>query len=453
MVSIIGRPNVGKSSLFNRIIGKRLAVVDDMPGVTLDRNYALTEWNGEKISVVDTGGLIPADKSSLIVAVKEQVRIAIAESAVIIFIVDATTGPVDIDLQIAGMLRRKYFGKVICAANKAESESARRETEKFRALGFGTVYEISSLHGSGIAELLDKVVEMIRSDKSSHAEINPGAEPVMRLAIVGRPNSGKSSLVNMLLHKKRMVVDEKPGTTRDSIDSLTTYNGKQIVLIDTAGIRKKSHIKQDMEYYTILRAFRSIERSDICVLMVDASIGIGVQDLRILRHIIDQRKGVLLAWNKWDIVPKDHKTFDTIVKESRRQYKELQFIPMLAISALTGKRTTNIIETAFKIKENLTRRVGNAIFENDLFSWVRLHPHPAIPENPVRFLGAKQVRAPFPLFHIFVSNPSGVSPLYKKYLIKKIYESYDFSGCPVIIDFKPPKKPAGKRKRKGLGEE
>jgi GTP-binding protein len=447
VISIIGRPNVGKSSLFNRIIGKRLAVVDDMPGVTRDRNYAATEWNGETIVVVDTGGLLPAEHSAIPAAIHEQVRIAITESAVVLFLVDATTGPVDIDLQIARTLRRTFPEKVLCIANKAESGRARCETDLFRSLGLGMIYPVSALHGSGVAEVLDRAVELTRV---KHAGGTPGAEhsePAMRLAVIGRPNAGKSSLVNMLLHKKRMIVDEKPGTTRDAIDSVMTCHGKRIVLIDTAGLRKKSHVKHDMEYYTNLRALQSIERCDICVLMVDAGVGIGVQDLRIMRKIIELRKGVLLAWNKWDTLPKDHTTFDRLAAQSRRQYRELQFVPMVAMSALTGQRAAAVIETAFKIKENLSRHVGAAEFENNLFAWVRLHPHPAIPNNPVRFLGAKQITAPFPLFRIFASNPRGITPSYYRYLVNKIYETYDFNGCPVVLDFQSARRP--KRRRNG----
>lgn len=437
VISIIGRPNVGKSSLFNRIIGRRLAVVDDMPGITRDRNYATAQWNGEKIVLIDTGGLIPADHSAIPAAIYEQVRIAIAESAVVLFLVDAKTGPVDADLQIARMLRRNCAEKVLCVANKADSIRVRYETEIFRSLGLGAVYPVSALHGIGVADMLDRVVQIARMKGSGVAPAAENTGTSMRLAVIGRPNAGKSSLVNMLLHKKRMIVDEAPGTTRDSVDSEMTYHGKRITLIDTAGLRKKSHVKHDMEYYTNLRALESIERCDVCALMVDTCAGIGVQDLRILRKVIELRKGVLLAWNKWDLIPKDHTTFDRLAAQTRRQYRELQFIPIAAISALTGQRVITVIETALKVKENLTRRVGASEFEDNFFSWVRLHPHPAVPHNPVRFLGAKQVTAPFPLFRIFATNHRDVAPSYHRYLVNKIHETYDFSGCPVVLDFRP----------------
>jgi GTP-binding protein len=445
VISIIGRPNVGKSSLFNRIIGKRLAVVDDQPGVTRDRNYFATEWNGEQLLLVDTGGLMPTDNSAIPAAINEQVRIAVNESTVVFFIVDVTTGPTDTDLHVARIIRQTAPGKTLCVVNKCESERALGELESFKALGLGKVYPVSALHGNGVADILDEAVARARDLLASGQAPKP-VEPIMRLAVIGRPNAGKSSLVNMLLHKNRMIVDDKPGTTRDAIDSVMTYHGSPIVIIDTAGLRKKSHVKQDMEYYANLRALESIERCDVCVLMVDVTEGIGVQDLRILRKIIEMRRGILLAWNKWDNKPKDHKTFDQTVAAARREYKELEFVPMIAISALTGQRVTTVIDMALKIKERLTFRVGAAEFENNVFSWVRVHPHPAIPEDPVRFLGAKQLAAHFPLFHMFVSNPKGIVPSYHRFLINKIYETYNFEGCPVVVEYRPAKRP----KRRGF---
>ncbi|MBN1576855.1 MAG: ribosome biogenesis GTPase Der [Chitinispirillaceae bacterium] len=450
IISIIGRPNVGKSSLFNRIIGKRLAVVDDQPGVTRDRNYYTTEWNGETVILVDTGGLVPADHRALTEAIGEQVRVAVNESAAVLFLVDATTGPTDIDLQIARTIRRTAPEKVLCVVNKAESRRVLDETGVFMSLGLGKVYPVSALHGSGVAEVLDKAIALVRAKRTGDAAASGQSEPAVRLAIIGRPNTGKSSLVNMLLHKKRMIVDDEPGTTRDAIDSMMSYHGRRIVLIDTAGLRKKSHVKHDMEYYANLRALESIERCDVCALLVDVTGNIGVQDLRILRKILELRKGVLLAWNKWDCLPKDHRTFDQLVAQSRRQYKELQFIPMVAISALTGQRTTTVVDITLKIKERLVFRVGAAEFEDNLFSWVRIHPHPAIPENPVRFLGAKQIAALFPLFRFFASNPKEIVPSYHRYLMNKIYETYDFKGCPVVLEYRSAKRP--KRRPRSLQE-
>lgn len=445
VVSVIGRPNVGKSSLFNRIIGKRIAVVDDMPGVTRDRNYHAASWEGFDFTLIDTGGMLPDVHDSLPEAIHDQVRIAIKEADVVLFLVDAQTGVTDLDLMIAKQIRRVASDKVLLVVNKAESKQVQFELDAFRALGIGNPYPISALHGNGVADLLDKVAELLQSE-SDLSKPKKAAEIALKLAIIGRPNAGKSSLVNRLLNKTRMIVDSEPGTTRDAIDSEMNHNGKKIVLIDTAGLRKKSHVKLDLEYYSNLRAIESMDRCDICALVIDVTVGIGVQDLRILRKVLDLRKGVLLVWNKWDILEKDHKTFDNLAAETRRLYPELKNVPMISISALTGQRATTIIDAALEIKERMTVRVPSSEFENNVFSWVRVHPHPAIPENPVRFLGAKQVDAHFPLFKFFVTNPDEIAPSYIKYLTKKIYETYEFSGCPCVIEFKPIARP----KRRGM---
>lgn len=437
VVSIVGRPNVGKSSLFNRIIGKRIAVVDDYAGVTRDRNYYSAEWSGVPFLIVDTGGLVPNVHEALPEAIHDQVNIAIQESDVVLFMVDAGTGPTDLDLLVARQLRREAE-KVILVVNKAESPNIVYELDSYRSLGIGEPVPISALHGKGVADVLDSVLKII--SKKPKPSIIEEDEPVLRLAIIGRPNAGKSSLVNKLLRQNRMIVDNKPGTTRDAIDSEMVYNGKKVILIDTAGLRKRARVKQDMEYYSNLRALDSIERCDICVLMIDVIEGIGVQDLRILKKIIELHKGVLLCWNKWDLKEKDHRTFDQLVAETRRDFMEVKWIPMLSISALTGQRVSTIIDSALKIKERLQFRVPSSEFENQIFSWVRLHPHPAIPENPVRFLGARQIGAPYPLFRFFVTNPDEIAPGYIRFLSNKIYETYNYEGCPLTLEFRPIKK-------------
>ncbi len=436
VVSIVGRPNVGKSSLFNRIIGKRIAVVDDFAGVTRDRNYYSAQWSGVPFLIVDTGGLIPNVHEAIPEAIHDQVNIAIKESDVVLFMVDAGTGPTDLDLLVAKQLRR-FSDRVVLVVNKAESSSVIFDLDSFRSLGMGTPYPISALHGKGVADLLDHVLEIISRVPATSIE---DSEPDLRLTIIGRPNAGKSSLVNKLLGRERMIVDDKPGTTRDAIDSELEYNGHKVTLIDTAGLRKRARVKQDMEYYSNLRALSSIERCDVCILMVDVTGQIGVQDLRILKRVIEMHKGVLLCWNKWDLKEKDHKTFDQLVEETRREYMELRWVPMLSISALTGQRVNMVIERALKIKERMGFRVPSSEFEDQVFSWVKAHPHPAIPENPVRFLGARQIGAPYPLFRFFVTNPDDITPGYIRFLSNKIYEAYDFEGCPLTLEFRPIKK-------------
>jgi GTP-binding protein len=235
-----------------------------------------------------------------------------------------------------------------------------------------------------------------------------------------------------------MIVDSKPGTTRDAIDSLLNYGDKKVVLIDTAGLRKKARVKKnDMEYYSNMRAIDSIDRCDVCVLVVDVNVGLGVQDMRILHKIFDSRKGAVLVWNKWDILEKDHKTFDNLVAEVRNEYQELKNIPMISLSALTGQRVSSLMDIVFEVRERMEANVGGADFENQIFNWIRVHPHPVNPGREVRFLGAKQVNAPFPCFRFFVTNPDEISPSYERFLSNKIHEKYNFSGCPIILEFRP----------------
>jgi GTP-binding protein len=436
IVSVIGRPNVGKSSLFNRVIGKRIAVVDDMPGVTRDRNYYAATWGDLDFMLVDTGGMLPDVHEGLPEAIHEQVKIAVKESAAVLFMVDVTTGVTDLDLLIAKQIRRVASDKVLLVVNKTESLKTQFELDIFRSLGLGAPNPISALHGQGVADLLDKVVRTAKKAIEKQPKLS-GSKIDLKLAIIGRPNAGKSSLVNKLLKQERMIVDSEPGTTRDSIDTEMIHNGKNVVLIDTAGLRKKSHVKHDVEYYSNLRALESIERCDVCALVIDVTQEIGVQDLRILRKVLELRKGVLLVWNKWDIMEKDHKTFDNLAIETRRQFQELKHAPMISISALTGQRVTSIIDEALAIKDRMKVRLPSAEFEDQVFAWARVHPHPAVPEAPVRFMGAKQVESYFPFFRFFVTNPDDMAPSYIRYLLNKIHETYSFSGCPVVLEFKP----------------
>ena len=437
IISIVGRPNVGKSSLFNRILGKRIAVVDDVAGVTRDRNYMKAAWSDAEFTLVDTGGLIPNLREAIPEAIHEQVDIAVRESAAILFVVEMGTGVTDLDQIIAQQLRRSFSERTILVVNKAESARAAYEIPAYMQLGLGKPYPVSALHGSGVGDLLDAALS--RAKESAGAGRGTAAETDgLRVAVVGRPNAGKSSLVNKLLRQNRMIVDSKPGTTRDAIDSLLDIDGKKVILVDTAGLRKKARVKKnDLEYFSNMRALDSIERCDVCVLVVDVSAGIGVQDMRILRKIYESRKGIVLAWNKWDILPKDHKTFDNLAADARDEYQELRNVPMISLSALTGQRVPALMDVVFGVRERMCANVGGAEFENQIFDWVRAHPHPVTPGKEVRFLGAKQVPAPFPLFRFFVTHNELVSPSYERFLANKIYEKYDFSGCPVVLEFRP----------------
>ncbi len=441
VVSIVGRPNVGKSSLFNRILKQKVAVVDDTPGVTRDRNYKETSWSGYHFTVVDTGGLIPTSKESIPSEIHKQVDIAIRESSAIIFLVEAQTGPTDLDLLIARQLMKACPEKVILTANKAESEEAGIEASGHFALGCGDPFPISALHGKGTGDLLDEVCLLLKQKFPQTSSLQK--DTALNIAIVGRPNSGKSSLVNKLLKNERMIVDDAPGTTRDAIDSILTYNNLQIRLIDTAGLRKKTQVHDNTEYYCNMRAIGSIRKCDVCVLLIDTTMKLGEQDLKILKHTIINRKGMIVCWNKWDLVDKDSKTFDSLVAEAKKTYREIKYVPMLSVSALTGQRVANVIDMAFEVKQRMVRRIKPFRLRDDFFEWVKIHPHPYMAPKEIRFLGIKQLNAEHPHFNIFCTNPSSVAPSYKRFLINKMQDTYDFSGCPIALTFKT----AGLKKR------
>lgn len=439
VVSIVGRPNVGKSSLFNRILHHRVAVVDDTPGVTRDRNYREAEWNGCVFCVVDTGGIIPNARENLPAEINKQVNLAIQESAAIIFMVDGQTGPADLDIIIARQLRKKSLEKVVLAVNKTESHEALNELSRHLRLGLGEPVAISAIHGSGVADMLDEVCSILR--KKSLRKADQDQEVDLSIAVLGRPNVGKSSLVNKLLNDNRMIVDDAPGTTRDAIDSYIRYKNKSVRIIDTAGLRKKSQVHNDIEYYCNLRALDSIKRCDVCVLLIDATQNVGEQDLKILAQAVRQRKGCIVCWNKWDLVEKETKTFDTLVADARNKYREMQYLPMLSISALTGQRVKNVLDTAVTIKNAFSLRIKPSALKENFFTWVRMYPHPFNPPKQNRFLGMKQLQAPYPHFLVFCTDPEHVVPSYKRYIINKMHETYDFYGCPMVVDFRPVAKP------------
>lgn len=447
IVSIVGRPNVGKSSLFNRIVGRRMAVVDDMAGVTRDRNYSTAAWNGQDFELVDTGGFQPNSHDAMASDVNEQVSLAVAESAAIIFLVDVQTGPTDLDLFIAQRLRKEAHNKVIVTANKAESHKSVLDLGEFMAMGFGEPTAVSGLHGTGVGNLLDDVVERIKAAGQGGGQ--NVEDTTLRVAVLGRPNAGKSSLVNLLLNEKRMIVSPVPGTTRDAIDSSLMYKGQPIVLVDTAGLRKKSQVKLDIEYYSNVRALAAARTSNVCVLMADATDGFGEQDMKIVAQILDMRKGLMICLNKWDLVEKDGKTYDKMVAQIRSRYMQLRHVPFLAISALTGQRIAVVLDTAIAIRQRMFFRVPSGEFKRKCFEWFRENPHPFVSNTDIRFLGGKQVAASFPLFTFFVSNHSLIQKAYERYLANKIHDTYNFAGCPVVLEYKAPARP----RRRSYGEQ
>jgi len=434
IVAVVGRPNVGKSTLFNRILNKKIAVVDDRPGVTRDRNYMDAEWNGSHFTLVDTGGMVPESREKMEAEINRQVEIAVNEADVVLFLVAADVEPTDLDVEIARRLRQKCAEKLILAANKTESPSAEITMQSYWNLGLGEPIGVSGLHGKGVGDMLDKIVEKA----STAAKKKDAVEYAVKIAVVGCPNAGKSSLINKILGDKRVIVSEIAGTTRDSIDTSFDYHGKNIKLIDTAGLRKKARVNDDVEYYSNLRSLGSIARCDVAVLLVDTARKLSEQDMKIVAHIKENRRGLIICWNKWDIIEKDGKTFDSLVKATREEYKDLENIPMLSISALTGQRVSDVMKLALKIRETAQQKVGKTELEDKFFSWTRKTPHPYVVGESVRFLGIKQQPSDYPHFVIFCTNPKRITEDYTRFLKNRIYDTWKFDGSFLVLDFKAP---------------
>ncbi len=434
-VSIVGRPNVGKSSLFNRILGKRIAVVDPRPGVTRDRHYRDARWNGRDFTLVDTGGLEVAAREGMSREIAKQVETACEESDVILFLVDATVGVTDMDVIIGRKLRKQGADKVILVINKAESKRFTDDMSAFFSLGLGEGYRVSALHGTGVGDLLDRVCALLKAAPRPEA-FSPDPAGALQVAVVGRPNVGKSSLVNKLLKQDRVIVTPLPGTTRDSVDTAMEYKGSRIIIIDTAGLRKKANVSDDVEYYCNVRTIESIGRCDMCVLLVDATCGVEEQDLKIVRRIQLLHKGMLLCFNKWDLRQKDHTTFDCLVARTKESCRELRHVPMVSVSALTGQRVMQVLDSVMAIAGRMETVVPSEELGEKVKEWVRTHPHPMAADGAVRIVSGDQVKSRYPIFRFYSTNAKNAGTSYKRYLANKIYETYDYEGCPVAIEFR-----------------
>ncbi|MFW5959831.1 MAG: ribosome biogenesis GTPase Der [Chitinivibrionales bacterium] len=435
VVAIVGRPNVGKSSLFNRVVAKKSAVVTDEPGVTRDRNYMETSWNNSRFVLIDTGGVSESPENRIEEMITVQVNLAVKEASAVIFIVDAQTGPLSDDLYWASKLRKTCYDKVVVAVNKAENTSSEQEyTASFQRLGFEDVFCVAAIHGTGIGDMLDCVVSKLPGsdggDESVSDEIN--------IAVLGCPNAGKSTLVNRFLGEERMIVDSVPGTTRDAIDSEVQYKGRSFRIIDTAGLRRKTKVRKGIEKYSGQRSIESIRRADICVFMIDSEKGFSEQDMRIVHLVKKERKGIVLCWNKWDAVEADTDTFYSLTEEVKRVYPDLRYDPFLSVSAKNGKRTGKILEKVVSVSERMSKRIPSGDIKERMGYWTTRHAHPYIRSKKVKFFGMRQVETDFPFFRVFCSNPEIVRESYKRYLINRIHQEYDFSGCPVELSFRPP---------------
>ena len=430
IVAIVGRPNVGKSTLFNRLVGMRKAIVNDSAGTTRDRHYGTTDWNGREFSVIDTGGYAVGDEDLFEAEIRKQVLLAIEEADVILFLVEVSTGITDLDAIVADLLRRSSK-KVILVVNKVDNNELIYNSHDFYALGLGDPYCISSINGSGTGEVMDAVVAALPEDSKSELP-----DDLPKFAVVGRPNVGKSSLTNALLGTERNIVTPIAGTTRDSI--LSRYNkfGMDFYLIDTAGLRKKTKVTEDLEFYSVLRSVRSIETSDVCILMIDATTGIESQDLNIFNLIVRNKKGCVIVINKWDLVDKTEKTMKEMTENIRRRIAPFSDVPIIFTSVLNKQRIMDVLQTAMRVYHSRARRIPTSELNEYLLPIIEETPPPSTKGKYIRIKYVTQLSSPTPVFAFFVNLPQYIKEGYRRYLENKIREHWDFQGVPIQIFFR-----------------
>jgi GTP-binding protein len=451
IVALVGRPNVGKSTLFNRIVGRRVAIVEDLPGTTRDRLYADADWRGVDFVVVDTGGLevtggrgqrvkdsrppataqtVGVESGLFLDQMRGQAQIAIAEAEVVIFLVDAETGLTASDQEVADILRRAEK-PVILAANKADNDRRRADAVEFYALGLGDPIAVSALHGHGTGDLMDAIVEALPLTEEEEEE-----DERVRVAIVGRPNVGKSSLLNRLLGQERVIVSEVPGTTRDAIDMEIEFDGERIVLIDTAGIRRRGKIAPGVEKYSVLRALKAINRADVCLLLVDAQDGVTAQDQHIAGYILEEVKSVVVVVNKWDAIEKDNYTMAHYTQEIRAALRFMDYVPVLFISAKTGQRVQQTLQVALQVRAERTRRISTADLNRLLQEATARHPPKSKAGQRLKFYYVTQPEVDPPTFVFFVNDRKLVHFTYERYLENRIRDTYGFLGTPLRLVFR-----------------
>ncbi len=429
VVAIIGRPNVGKSTLFNRIANKNIAIVDDLPGVTRDRNYLDITYEDKSFILIDTGGFDPFDKDKLAGMVKEQAQIAAEEADIIIFLMDGQTGLHHSDIEINRVIQRSNK-KIFYAVNKLEKEKERDNVFDFYTLGVDKIFAVSAKNNIGINELFDEITENFLVNE----EIEKGDNETI-VAIVGRPNVGKSSIINKIIGKDRLIVSDIAGTTRDSVDTLFKYNKKSIRFIDTAGIRRKSRISFKLEKYSVITALRSISASELTILLLNAEEGVTAQDSKLASQIYDRKKACIIAVNKWDLIEKDNKSYENFVKKVREDLSFMDFAPIIPVSALTGQRVRSILDLIIDIGETYHKRIATSVFNKKLIEIYDRNPSPKNRRNKTRLYYGTQVKSAPPIFKIFTNNPGSFPDHYMKYLERSIKEEFGFNGVPVCLQF------------------
>ena len=430
IVAIVGRPNVGKSTLFNRLVGMRQAIVDSTAGTTRDRHYGRTDWNGREFSVIDTGGYTVNGDDVFEEEIRRQVMLAIDEADVILFMTEVSTGITDLDMFMADILRRADK-KVFLVVNKVDNSEQLYGTPEFYALGLGEPYAISSMSGSGTGDLMDAIVAALPPD-----ERDGGEEELPRITIVGRPNVGKSSMTNALLGQERNIVTPVAGTTRDSIHTRYNKYGMDFYLIDTAGLRKKGKVTEDLEFYSVMRSIRAIESSDVCILMLDASQGVESQDLNIFNLIVRNRKGCVIVVNKWDLIPKDSNTMKEWRAAIAKKLAPFSDVPVIFTSVPDRQRILEVLQTALRVYRSRARRIPTSEFNDYILPIIEETPPPSIKGKYIRIKYAAQLPNPTPVFAFFVNLPQYIKDAYRRFLENKIREHWDFSGVPIQIYFR-----------------
>ncbi|MEE1899601.1 ribosome biogenesis GTPase Der [Flavobacterium rakeshii] len=430
IVAIVGRPNVGKSTFFNRLIQRREAIVDSVSGVTRDRNYGKSEWNGKEFSVIDTGGYIKGSDDIFEGEIRRQVELAIDEADVIIFVVDVEDGITPMDDEVAKLLR-KVTKPVLLAVNKVDNAMRVDDAIEFYNLGLGDYYTIAGMSGSGTGELLDALTDLLPEPEEVEEE-----EALPRFAVVGRPNAGKSSFINALIGEDRYIVTDIAGTTRDAIDTKYNRFGFEFNLVDTAGIRRKAKVKEDLEFYSVMRSVRAIEHSDICILMIDATRGFEGQDQSIFWLAEKNRKGVVILVNKWDLVEKDTMSTRDYEKRIREELQPFNDVPILFVSALTKQRLLKALETAVQVFENRKQRVATSKLNELMLPIIENNPPPALKGKYIKIKYCMQLPTPTPQFVFFCNLPQYVKEPYRRFIENKLRENYDFSGVPIDIYFR-----------------
>ncbi|MFC2135852.1 ribosome biogenesis GTPase Der [Bacteroidota bacterium] len=431
LVLIVGRPNVGKSTLFNRLTKSHNAIVDDISGVTRDRIYGEADWNGKNFRVIDTGGYVPDSSDQFEIAIREQIDIAVSEADAILFVVDGRAGITPIDHEIAGLLRHSKL-PIYLLVNKLDSPSQEVEKSEFYSLGLENLYDIAALNGRNLGDFLDDLIEKLDFDDHDRKD-----DERLRIAILGRPNVGKSSLTNALLGYDRSIVTDIPGTTRDSIDSVVKYYGEEIVLVDTAGLRRKAKVHENIEFYSTVRTYRALWDSEVAVVMIDAKIGLDKQDMKIIQEVIRRRKGLILAVNKWDLIEKETNTAKNYADELLDKLGSVHYAPVIFISALTKQRIYKLLDLAKKVNENRKKKIATRELNDILLPEILRTPPPSSSTGKeVKIKYITQVGEHYPIFIFFANEHKHIPDSYKRFLEKLIRRNFGFEGVPMTLSFK-----------------